>query len=123
MSTGTSLPRPLLLDDGRCLRTLADAGNMVLGLTPEEKEQPRWRAVTGNLITAINSGRSDQISLVTWQIERALTEPPTGSVRLAAAIPSQPSARARILATTASSEALSLLAVGLVAGLFALALP
>ena len=120
MSTGTSLPRPLLLDDGRCLRTLADAGNMVLGLTPEEKEQPRWRAVTGNLITAINSGRSDQISLVTWQIERALTEPPIGSVRLAAAVPSKPPPRVRTSATTACSEVLSLLAVGLTAGLIAL---
>jgi len=41
MFTSLALSRPLTLEDGRCLRTLADAGEMVLSLTPDEQAQAR----------------------------------------------------------------------------------
>ena len=122
MSSLTSLPRPLLLADGRCLRTIVDAGNMVLGLTPEEKAQPRWQAVTNNLISAINSGRSDQAHVIAWQLERALTEPPLGSVRLAPAVAPARAPLAHRFGAIASSEFLSLLAVGMITGVIVLGL-
>jgi hypothetical protein len=87
MSSSLALSRPLLLEDGRCLRTLADAGELVLSLTPEEQAQPRWQAVVSELIGEIRSGEPDHVPVVTDQIARALSEPPFGSVRLADSAP------------------------------------
>jgi hypothetical protein len=140
MSSSLALSRPLHLEDGRCLRTLADAGELVLSLTPEEQAQPRWQAVVSELIGEIRSGEPDHVPAVTDQIARALTEPPFGSVRLAdsapaplpAAIPlpaqapdiapraeSQP----RRYAVIAGSEFLSILAVVLTTGVMLLGRP
>jgi len=84
MFTSLALSRPLTLEDGRCLRTLADAGEMVLSLTPDEQAQARWQAVVGALIFEIRSDQEDQghVAAVTDQVARALSEPPFGSVRL-----------------------------------------
>src|SRR5262245_12963607 len=118
MSPGEALSRPVLLSDGRCLRTLADVGNLVLSLKPEEQAQPRWKSLVDVLIAEIRSGQPDDLPVVTSQIERALIEAPFGSVHLAAAGPAQPSIEpASYYGTVSSSEFLSILAVGLLAGM------
>jgi len=137
MSSGLALSRPLLLEDGRCLRTLADAGELVLSLTLEEQAQPRWQAVVGALIFEIRNDQSDQdhVAVTTDQLARALSEPPFGSVRLAESaaaplsdalpvpVPVAPPARSESSArfsVIAGSEFLSILAVVLAAGVMLL---
>jgi hypothetical protein len=121
---GTALSRPLLLADGRCLRTLADAGKMIVSLGLDEQAQPRWQALAQTLIAEIRTGQTDHVAVITAQIERALSEPPFGSVRLAERKALAHSVdRAPDYGAVASSEFLSILAVALTAGMIALALP
>lgn len=139
MSTSSVLSRPLLLEDGRCLRTVADASEIVLGLTPDEQAQPRWQAVVAALISEIRSDQAEPVPAITDQIARALSEPPFGSVRLAngaatslpaaTAVPAAapaPAARAESpprFGVIAGCEFLSILAVVLTTGVILLALP
>jgi hypothetical protein len=128
MSSSLALCRPLLLEDGRSLRTLADVGDLILHLTPEEQAQPRWQALVQALIEAIKSQQDDRLSSITDQTERTLREPPFGSVRLApglAAVVSEERTseeRASSIGVIAGSELLSIVAVGLTAGVIALGL-
>ena len=143
MSSGLALSRPLLLEDGRCLRTLADAGEMLLCLTTEEQAQPRWQAVVGALIFEMRNDQSDQdhVAATTDQLARALSEPPFGSVRLAdsaaaplavavslpaVSLPAAPppqSERPARFGVIAGCEFLSILAVVLTAGVMLLGRP
>ena len=110
MTSSLALSRPLVLEDGRCLRTLADAGELVLSLDPEEQAQPRWQAVASELIGEIRNGRPDHVPAITDRIARALSEPPLGSVRLAdSAAPPRPAA-ASMLAAAAPVVALPVVA-------------
>ena len=139
MRPDAALSRPLFLSDGRCLRTLADARKMVLTLTPEEQAQPRWQALVQALITDLKTDDADHVATLTSQLEQALSEPPFGSVRLAQKALAAPDNEASVIEASVieatgikrppdygvvtSSELLSLLAVGLLSGMIALALP
>jgi len=116
MTSSLALSRPLVLEDGRCLRTLADAGELVLSLDPEEQAQPRWQAVASELIGEIRNGRPDHVPAITDRIARALSESPLGSVRLVdSAAPPKPAvasmpAAASMLAAAAPVVALPVVA-------------
>src|SRR5262245_59876482 len=128
MSSSLALRRPLLRADGRSLRTLADVGDLILHLTPEEQAQPRWQALVQALIEAIKSQQDDRLSSITDQTEHTLREPPFGSVRLAPSLAGDVSdertseQRASSIGVIAGSELLSIVAVGLTAGVIALGL-
>jgi hypothetical protein len=43
---------PIVLTDGRVLRTLLDAGNYVVALSPKAKKLPEWQAAAEALVMA-----------------------------------------------------------------------
>lgn len=85
MSWSSRMSKPLVLEDGRILRTLADARAMVLALPEREQTTRRWQMLAGLLLNAAKAGHDGLTGVATSQIERVLSEPPFGSVVLAPA--------------------------------------
>ena len=76
------LTKPLPLTDGRVLRTLDDAEQMILLLSVSERATSPWQRAAGMLKVAVLTGRDDHVSLATSQVELALNTSPFGSVLL-----------------------------------------
>ena len=70
MPWSARLSRPLILRDGRTLRTLADARAFVLALTPGEQEYQSWQRAAELLIEAAEHG--GDIEATTDQVRAAL---------------------------------------------------
>jgi hypothetical protein len=77
------LARPLDLDDGRCLRTLEEAADMVRRLPFAERGKLQWQWVAAALEQASLTGRSDHLLDASAKLERALVEQPSQRARLA----------------------------------------
>jgi hypothetical protein len=92
------LPKSLSLEDGRCLRTILDADEMIHGLSPQERGGLRWRLVAATLLVASTTRRFDHIRLAAINLERTLRTQPFGSVRIVEKKPSASSTsiRARV---------------------------
>ncbi len=56
MAWSTALKEPVLLPDGRQLRTLDDVRAYVLKLPDEEQTEFEWHTVAGNLVQAAEHG-------------------------------------------------------------------
>jgi len=82
------LPRTLSLEDGRCLRTIMDADEMIYGLPAQERGGLRWRLVAATLQVASTTRRFDHIRLAAMNLERTLRTQPVGSVRIVEKKPS-----------------------------------
>jgi hypothetical protein len=65
------LPRPLYLNDGRTLATLAQARDAVLALPQLHQTNPQWRHAFELLMEASYRGRQDAILDVETQLSRA----------------------------------------------------
>ena len=77
------LAKPLTLADGRRVRTVGDAQEMIRHLPPRERGELRWQLVAAALLIASRTCRSDCLLLASTHLERALLSEPLGSVRLA----------------------------------------
>jgi hypothetical protein len=98
MSWSSRLARPIHLDDGRTLRTLAGARKMLLALPDSEQRNQRWQLLAALLVSAARANHKGLLSITTARLEQALSEPPFGSVMLApepAEKPPAPSGRRR----------------------------
>jgi hypothetical protein len=82
MSLRTRLSKPLFLSDGRCLRTIGEAIEVVLETPEQALTAPAWVAVPDLLKTACFSGHDDDAAHATGQLEAALSASPFGDVRL-----------------------------------------
>jgi hypothetical protein len=82
MSLRTRLSKPLFLSDGRCLRTIGDAIEVVLEMPEQALAAPAWAQVPDPLKTACFSGQDDDAARATAQLEAALNTSPFGELRL-----------------------------------------
>lgn len=76
------MSKPLFLSDGRCLRTIGEAIEVVLETSEQALTAPAWVAVPDLLKTACFSGHDDDAAHATGQLEAALSASPFGDVRL-----------------------------------------
>jgi hypothetical protein len=56
LSWSEEFDAPIMLDDGRELITLLDAGKYVTALPKKEQAKPHWRTAAGELLTAAERG-------------------------------------------------------------------
>ena len=56
MPWSTPFDDPIVLDDGRKLRTLQHAADYILQLPSDEQHEARWQVAIENLINAAESG-------------------------------------------------------------------
>lgn len=92
------LRKPILLEDGRTIKTLADARDLVLSLPVRDQRQRKWLQLAGLLITAAETGHPALTAIVTGRLEEALMRPPFTTARIAtddAKKPPAPSVRVR----------------------------
>jgi hypothetical protein len=66
----TRLLRPIRLEDGRTIRTLADAHDLILQLPEEELRTPQWQALVDLLLSATR--QHHLLSIVTVRLETEL---------------------------------------------------
>jgi hypothetical protein len=64
------LLRPIRLEDGRTIRTLADAHNAILQLPEEELRRPQWQALVELLLSATR--KRHLLSILTARLETEL---------------------------------------------------
>jgi hypothetical protein len=83
MSWASRLRHPIRLADGRTLKTLSDARDMILALPEKDQRDQKWQRLADLLIVAANSGNANLIAVLTGNIEEALRRPPFSAVRLA----------------------------------------
>jgi hypothetical protein len=76
------LSKQMRLDDGRTLRTLADARALILGLPEADQQRPKWQQLAGLLLSASKSMNPDLLVIATDRIEHALTHPPYANVQI-----------------------------------------
>jgi hypothetical protein len=61
------------LNDGRTIRTIADARDMILSLPEREQLRPQWQSVAGLLVSAAaNSANPTLIALITDRLRDAV---------------------------------------------------
>jgi hypothetical protein len=90
----TRLLRPIRLEDGRIIRTLADAHDVILQLPEKELRRPQWQALVGLLLSAAATRQHHLLSILTVRLETELPKlahtaesalppekPPAASVR------------------------------------------
>ena len=65
-------PKPLYLNDGRTVATLAQARDVVLGLPELHQSNPHWQDAAEILLKAAYRGRQDPIFDARKQLSRAL---------------------------------------------------
>jgi hypothetical protein len=85
----TPLDKVIRLEDGRTIKTLADARDVILGLPEQEQQRPQWQALAGLLVSAVNSENPDLLAIASTRLEVMLQrlaetakKPPTLSVRV-----------------------------------------
>ena len=83
MSWASRLRHPIHLADGRTLKTLSDARDMILALPENEQRDRKWQRLADLLLAAANSGNADFIAILTGDIEETLRRPSFGTARLA----------------------------------------
>lgn len=83
MSWASRLRHPIHLADGRTLKTLSDARDMILVLPEKDQRDQKWQRLADLLLAAANSGNANLIAVLTGKIEETLRHPPFGTVRLA----------------------------------------
>jgi hypothetical protein len=71
MSWKKELPQPIRLKDGRELRTLSDAGELILRLPDTLQANPKWTYATELLMQAARSGEKTHIADACAQLMRA----------------------------------------------------
>jgi hypothetical protein len=86
------LRKPIRLEDGRTIRTLGDARDVVLSLPKRDQHRQKWEQFARLLVTAAETGHPALTSIVTNRLEQALRSPPFTTVRLAGDIERQPAA-------------------------------
>jgi hypothetical protein len=84
------LRKPIRLEDGRTIRTLGDARDVVLSLPKRDQHRQKWQQLTGLLVTAAETGHPALTSIVTNRLEEALRLRPFTTARLAGDIEKQP---------------------------------
>jgi hypothetical protein len=82
MSLRTRLSKPLFLSDGRCLRTVGDAIEVVLEMPDHALDGPEWSPVPRLLKAACFSGHDDDAARATARLETALSASPYGDLHL-----------------------------------------
>src|SRR5262249_41666067 len=83
MSEHVFLAKPLTLADGRRVRTVEDAQQMIRHLPPRERVELRWQLVSAALLAASTTRRSDYLLVASAHLEDTLLSEPIGSVQLA----------------------------------------
>ena len=83
MSWASRLRHPIRLADGRTLKTLSDARDMILALPEKDQRDQKWQRLADLLLAAANSGNANLIAVLTGNIEETLRRPPFGTARLA----------------------------------------
>jgi hypothetical protein len=68
----TCLLRPIRLEDGRTIRTLADAHDVILDLPEKELRRPKWQALVGLLLSAATTRQHHLLSILTVRLETEL---------------------------------------------------
>jgi hypothetical protein len=68
----TCLLRPIRLEDGRTIRTLADARDVILQLPEKKLRRPQWQALAGLLLSAVASRQHHLLSILTVRLETEL---------------------------------------------------
>jgi hypothetical protein len=68
----TRLLRPIRLEDGRTIRTLADAHDVILQLPEKELRRPQWQALVGLLLSAVATRQHHLLSILTVRLETEL---------------------------------------------------
>jgi hypothetical protein len=76
------LRHPIHLADGRILRTLADAHDMVLSLSERVQRMPKWQQLASLLMAASKANNFSLTAVVTGQIEETLKWAPHSTARL-----------------------------------------
>ena len=66
------LPRPIYLNDGRTIGTLAAARDLLMSFSERRLDDPHWRAAAALLLEAARLGRLDPIRDAGVQLSRAL---------------------------------------------------
>jgi hypothetical protein len=95
MPWNSRLRHPIALADGRTLRTLADARDVVLSLPERDQRQPKWQQLADLLLSAAAADNASLTAIVTQRIEEALRLSPFGIVALAEKKPAAKSVRRR----------------------------
>lgn len=72
MPWSSPLSRPILLRDGRVLRTLREAAEFILGLGGDYQKAAWTRYAAELLILAAEGGKEEDVVNATMQVERAL---------------------------------------------------
>jgi hypothetical protein len=68
----TRLLRTIRLEDGRTIRTLADAHDVILQLPDKELRKPQWQALVGLLLSAAATRQHHLLSILTVRLETEL---------------------------------------------------
>jgi hypothetical protein len=63
------LARPVHLEDGRTINTLADAREIILGLPEDDQLRPQWQAIAGLLLSAASAGSPDLLAIANARLE------------------------------------------------------
>jgi hypothetical protein len=66
------LPRPIYLNDGRTIGTLAAARDVMMSLPPSGRNNPHWQDAAETLLEAARIGRHDRVREAGAQVSRAL---------------------------------------------------
>jgi len=87
------LRKPIRVEDGRTIKTLSDARDMILALPEKDQRGQKWQRLADLLLAAANSGNADLIAVLTGNIEEALRRPPFTTARLVEDETKKPPAR------------------------------
>jgi hypothetical protein len=66
------LPRPIYLNDGRTIGTLAAGRDLMLSLPPRRQASEHWQCAAERLLEAANMGRIDPVRDAGAHLSRAL---------------------------------------------------
>jgi hypothetical protein len=66
------LPKPIYLNDGRTIGTLAAARDLMLSFSLSRQSDPHWQDAAARLLHAAHIGRLDPIREAGAQVSRAL---------------------------------------------------
>lgn len=70
----THLARPIRLDDGRIVRTLDDARDVILELPKKVQTLPQWQSLAGLMLAASHSRNRDLLMLANTRLEEMLPQ-------------------------------------------------
>lgn len=72
MTWSRKLPRPIYLNDGRTIGTLAAARDLMLSLSPQRQNDPHWLDAAALLLQAARVGRLKPVGEAGAQVSRVL---------------------------------------------------